>query len=208
MTVAEAAAGAGAPPPRPLSRVIAEIAASPAERISLGEIAAALWDRGFAPLMALCAAPNVLPIMPGSSFIFGIPLILLSFQLMLGWPRVWLPGRLNRRTMDMAAFRRLAERAAPWLERTERLARPRYWPASRRAAERLAGAVSLLMAVLLFLPIPFANTMPALSIIFVALGISERDGLWLGAGLATAIVSLLIVAGIYVAGAAALAAIL
>lgn len=195
----------GAPPPRSLSKLLDEIGARPEPRVALGEVTAELWDRGFAPLMVICALPNVLPILPGSSFFFGIPLILVSWQLLLGRARVWLPRFAETRSVERAAWRSGMARARPWLQWLERLARPRFWPASRRLAERIAGAASLVMSIFLFLPIPFANTMPALSIILIALGVSERDGVWLGAGLALSAVSSAIVAGIYLAGAAALA---
>ena len=59
----------------------------------------------------------------------------------------------------------------------------------------------MILAVFLFLPIPFANGLPALSIVMLALGLSERDGYWFIAGLVLALISCLVVVGILSVGA-------
>jgi hypothetical protein len=99
----------------------------------------------------------------------------------------------------------MVARITPWLTRFERMARPRYWPATYRLGERLAGAVSIGLALMIMLPIPFANAMPALAICLLALGISERDGVWLGAGIVAGAVAAGVVVGLFAAGFAAAA---
>ena len=48
------------------------------------------------------------------------------------------------------------------------------------------GFLSLLLSVLLVLPIPLGNVLPALAISLMALGVLERDGVWVLAGFAVA----------------------
>ena len=62
--------------------------------------------------------------------------------------------------------------------------------------EYLVGLVRLLLAVVLVLPIPLGNMLPALAISMLALGILERDGFWILAGLAVAAVSAAVVSGV------------
>lgn len=198
----------GTPPgeaaPR-LSEVFAALAEADRPRVSIRDVVEALGDRSFAPVMILLAAPNAIPFIPGSSTVLGLLLALVAVQLLLGLRRVWLPERLNRWSFDRDSFGRLVARVTPWLARFERMARPRLWPASYRLAERLAGAVAIGLALMIMLPIPFANGVPAIAICLLALGISERDGLWLGAGLLTGAVAAGIVAGLFLAGFAAAA---
>jgi hypothetical protein len=52
----------------------------------------------------------------------------------------------------------------------------------------------------MFLPIPFANSLPAVSVIALALGLGEHDGLWLAGGVVASLVSTAIVAAIFTAG--------
>lgn len=181
---------------RPLSRVIVELSQTAGERVSMEELTTALSDRSFAALIILFAAPNLLPLPPGSSTIFGIPLILIASQLLIGRSRLWLPRWLRERSLDGPTFSRIAVGIEPILRRIEKLARPRYWPMPRVVAERFVGIVVLLMALVLIFPIPFGNWTPAVAAILVSLGLSERDGLWLGCGTLVAAGSLGLAAGI------------
>ncbi|MBY6154630.1 exopolysaccharide biosynthesis protein [Vannielia litorea] len=204
MTQLEAAAPLLAQRPgRRLSEVLRDLRAGEGARVSVGDIVSGLRDRSFAPLMVLFAAPNVFLFIPGSSIFTGLPLMVLAVQLMLGRPDVWLPQFVARRSIERAAFGRMVNASVPYIERVERLARPRWWPRSYLLAERLIGLTTLSMSVFLFLPIPFANGLPALSIIMLALGLSERDGYWLAAGLVMSLASTALVAGMVSVGALA-----
>ena len=188
--------------PRRLSTVLLGLDEQSSDAISLGELVSALHDRSFAPLMVIFAAPNVLLFIPGSSLITGLPLIVIAWQLVCGRPSVWLPGFLSARSIDHARFSRIVSAVHPWVLRVERLARPRYWPASYLVAEGAAGCAALVMATFMFLPIPFANTLPAISVIMLAMGLGERDGLWLAGGLLLALISTVLVIALLGAGAA------
>lgn len=62
--------------------------------------------------------------------------------------------------------------------------------------EYFVGLVCLMLAVVLVLPIPMGNMLPALAISLMALGLLERDGVWIGAGLIMALVSMIVVSGV------------
>lgn len=113
---------------RPLSTVLAELSQTAGKRVSLQELMTALSDRSFAALIILFAAPNLLPLPPGSSTVFGVPLILIASQLLIGRPRLWLPRWLRERSLDGRTFSRITAGIGPFLRRLETLARPRYWP--------------------------------------------------------------------------------
>ena len=59
-----------------------------------------------------------------------------------------------------------------------------------------AGLVCLMLSLVLVLPIPLGNMLPALAICLLALGILERDGLWVLAGLAAAAAAAALVSGV------------
>lgn len=187
-------------PGRKLSEVLRDISAGQGTRVSVGDIVHALRDRSFAPLMVIFAAPNVFLFIPGSSVFTAVPLMFLAVQLVLGRPDVWLPRFVADRAIERASFDRIVIVSVPYVERIERLAKPRWWPTSYLLAERLIGAATLILAVFLFLPIPFANGLPALSIIMLALGLSERDGYWFVAGLTLTLFSTAFVAGMVLIG--------
>lgn len=72
---------------------------------------------------------------------------------------------------------------------------------SQKAAERTVGVGCLIMSVFVLLPIPFANALPALSVIMLAFSLGERDGLWLLGGVLIGLVSITLVFAIFAAGA-------
>ncbi len=189
---------------RKLSAVLRELASAHSERISLNDLIVMLGDRSFVPLLIIFALPNLFFFVPGASVITGPPLLFVAAQLGLGRAAVWLPNFLGKRSIEHQAFARIVTRALPWIEWVERLAHPRFWVLSRRAADLTVGIACLVMAIFMFLPIPFGNTLPALSVIMLALSLGERDGLWLVGGFIVSLASFAVVAAILAAGAFAM----
>ena len=186
----------GRSPRRSLSEILSEIAADPVrDFVAVSDLIAILGGRGRAALILLFAFPNVLPAPPGVSGILGVPLIYLSFQMMLA--RVaWLPKIVGGRGMSRDRFAQLVERLAPPLARAERLLRPRWQVFVNHSAERVLGGICLTLALVLALPIPFGNMLPALAICLIALGVLERDGVWVVVGTATGVFAVAIVLGV------------
>lgn len=191
-----------APAPSPATRkaTLSDVLASLAQdtqrtRISIGDLLAALGDRALGALLFVFAFPNVLPTPPGTSSILGIPLVVLAAQLAFG-RTPWLPGVIARRSMAHADFVALVGRIGPWLARAERLLRPRLTALALPPMEYAVGVVCLLLALVVLLPLPLGNVLPALAISLLALGILERDGLWVLAGLVAAVASAALVSGV------------
>jgi hypothetical protein len=187
--------------PAPLSkRKLAEILVDIAEdttreRVSVADLLVAMQDRAFGALMLIFAMPNALPTPPGTSAILGAPLVFLAAQLMLG-RKPWLPKVIANRSMSRIDFAGMIGKVAPWITRAEKLLKPRLVVAARPPAEYLVGAFCLLMAIILVLPIPLGNMAPALAICLFSLGLLERDGVWILAGAATSIASVVLVSGV------------
>lgn len=165
------------------------------ERIAVADLLDALGDRAIAALLFVFALPNVLPMPPGTSAILGAPLLFLAAQMAFNM-KAWLPSFIASRSMARSDFATMVQRVTPWLARAERLMRPRLTPLAVGAMESVVGAVCLLMAVAVFLPIPMGNMLPALAICLLAMGILERDGVWVLVGFATAIGAAALVSGI------------
>lgn len=134
--------------------------------------------------------------LPGISTITGIPLAVIAFQMLIGLPRAYLPRWLGQRSLHADNFRRLVEKSAPLLQKTERVLKPR-WPAlTSIAGERSVGAFCLLMALVLALPIPFGNLLPAIAVVLIALGLIEKDGLVVTLGFVVGALGLAVVWGL------------
>lgn len=191
-------------PPRRLSAIFLELAREAKDAVTIEQIREALGDRSFATLLVFFAFLNLLPFPPGSTLILGIPLLLISLQMVLGNRTAWLPRFVLAKSVSADRFRYMSERVVPRLQWLERLIRPRYWPFVRGRADRVLGAVALILAIAVTLPIPFGNWFPALSCALIGLALSERDGILLATAVACGILSLAFI-GVVVGAAGALA---
>lgn len=147
-----------------------------AEHLSLSGLLEAFGDRAFGAALFVFAAPNLIPLPPGASAILGAPLVFIAAQLALGRRVLWLPKSIGDRTVATRDYRRIAKRGLPMLRRVERLLAPRLEFLFGPIGDRLIGLVCLTLALVLFLPIPLVNWMPAFAITAFALGIMNRDG--------------------------------
>lgn len=177
------------PPPKKLSEILQAVAQdSTAERITIGDLLRAMEGRAIAALLLVFAFPNILPTPPGLAGILGLPLIYLSSQLMLG-RTPWLPPFISNRSITRETFVNLVTRAIPWLARAEKMLKQRLWLLASPPAQRILGAVCLSLSLVLVLPIPFGNMLPSIAICVLALGLLERDGLWILGGLISAVIA-------------------
>lgn len=154
------------------------------ERVTVAEIVGALGDRAFGAVLLIFAAPNILPVtLPGTSSVTALPIVLVGVQLLLGWRKLHLPATLARRSFLRRQLALVVERLGPWLERAERLARPRFPALTSPLAERLYALPILVLSAVLFLPLPLSNIPPGIALSILGLGLLERDGGFVLAGL-------------------------
>ena len=165
------------------------------EQISLGAIAEWLGRRSMGSLLLFLALPMVIPIpAPGISVIFGVPLIVISAELLFGRETLWLPRALRKRTLSRASLEAYARRALPLVHQAEQLVRPRFDGWTHGLSLRLVGAMCLVMAIIITLPVPLGHLVPGAAISVMAVGLIEGDGLALALGMVTGALALLVVA--------------
>jgi len=162
------------------------------ETVTLGELRDRLARRGFGLFMIVLALPTLIPILPpGSAAIIGLLYILLSLQMLFGKDEPWLPKRLSRYRLSARAIAALRTRGIPFLRRIERFSRPRPIRLDDRVVSRGVALVVLLLGVILLTPLPFLNTLPALAVLFMGIGLLNRDRVFIAAGLLLTVVVLL-----------------
>jgi hypothetical protein len=166
------------------------------ERVSFGDLVESFEIGAYGPLIVLFAAPNMLPVaLPGISAVLGAPLILVTGQLMLGRRQPWLPSIIRRRSVRRQDLARLVDRRVPRLERLEARMRPRHAALTGGVGRRIVGALGLVLATIIFLPIPFGNSLPGLALVLMALGLLASDGLMVAAGGLVAAAGLVVASG-------------
>lgn len=157
------------------------------EEISIGELLDRLAPKSYPLIMLLLAFPNLVPIpAPGLSALVGLPLAVLMLQMTLGYRTPVLPAFLARRRMSLVQLRAACRWAIPRAERLEALIRPRLFFMLRPPFDRFAGLAAALLSIVIMLPVPFGNAVPALAICLIAIGLLRGDGLTIVAGLVVA----------------------
>ncbi len=180
--------------PEKVSEILGALAARKTRKVAVRDILEAFGNRAFGGLIFVFAAPLILPMPPGVSAVLGAPLLFIAAQWMVGRSTLWLPESVLDRTVSMADFRKLLRRAGPYMEKLERRLRPRLTFLLNPVGDRLVGAICFLLALIVFLPIPFGNMLPSLAIAAFGIGAVERDGIAVIVGWVTAILSVLILA--------------
>lgn len=191
--------------PLPLSKRLAQIVEETApDRLSFSDLAAKLHSRAWGGLLFIFGGINVLPLPPGTSVFFAIPLLIVSAQMVFGRASPWFPARIDRRGVTKSELQRLIDKIE-WLEvRIERIFRPRLATLTGPAATRLIGLVCFLLALLAAIPVPLFHIAPAAAIVLFGLALIYRDGVLVIVAAVAALLSLIVDALIIGSGVVAL----
>lgn len=191
--------------PLPLSQRLTQIVAEmTAERLSFTDLAAQLHSRAWGGLLFIFSAINVLPLPPGTSVFFALPLMIVSGQMVLGRSSPWFPARIDRRGVKKTELERLIAKMAGIEARIERVLKPRMASLTAPTATRLIGVVCFLLAILAAIPIPLFHMAPAAAILLFGLALIYRDGALVIAAAVAAALSLVVNALLVGSGVAAL----
>jgi hypothetical protein len=156
--------------------------------LTLAELKHALQSRGSAMLLILLALPFCFVAIPGLSMPFGIAISSIGACLAIG-REPWLPRFIMNRQLSTARSDQLLVGAIKMARRLEKLVRPRlYFLHAGPGMLRLIGCVIVIAGIglMLPLPIPFSNSIPAWAVVLLAVGMMEKDGLFVLLGHLTA----------------------
>ena len=150
--------------------------------MTLRELEAILQGRGFGMFLMLLALPFTFPIaIPGLSVPFGIVIMLIGIRIALG-RKPSLPGFILARQIPQAMLEKIIRFGLKLAIKLEKLAKPRMhflqrWPGMINLIGLGIASGGLLLSLPLPPLIPFSNTIPALAVLFLTAGLTERDGL-------------------------------
>ncbi len=204
---ASVAADASAPVPRLSEELEGLLTLAPGQPLTVQQIVEHLHFRGLPALVVLLCVPFLFPMaIPGLSIPFGLAIALCGLRLGIG-RGFWMPDFILRREVSAELLRKLVGGAAAFYRKIERFVRPRMsflqrWPGMLN----LLGFMIMIGGILLSLPIPppfpLTNTIPGFAVIFMALGLMERDGVCILIGYFFALVGVLYVVLIALLGVA------
>jgi hypothetical protein len=131
-----------------------------------------------------------LPALPvptgGATHVLEVITALLALELIVGRRTIWLPQRWRRTELAGASREKFVAMLLRRIRWFERFSRPRgQWLLGHRLSGVLFGAVVLGLTVAAFFAPPFSglDTLPALGVVLLALGVLLKDSLLAGAGI-------------------------
>jgi hypothetical protein len=178
-----------------LQRLLREAAGRP---LMIREMVDILHGRGLQFVVILLCLPFLTPVtIPGISTPFGLAIALCGFRIAFGH-KPWLPGFVLNRRISYPVLEKMVHFGCRIYERGEKVIQPRLgFLLAAPGMGMLIGLAIALSGIFLSLPIPppfpLTNTIPGFAIIFLCLGLMERDG-----GLILCGYALTLIAAIYV----------
>lgn len=177
-----------------------------AETVRLRELFRVLGDRGLASALLLLTVPQLLPWPLGISNLLAMPILAVSIQMALGRHVLWLPEWFLDRPLHRSRLLHGCQRVVPMLRRVEILIRPRVQAVVSPPGTQLVGIVCVAISLISIAPLPLTGWLPAISLLVIALGMLERDGVVVLVGLAlggaAAAVFVLVITGLAEVGEA------
>ena len=164
--------------------------------VVLGEVLDKAGDRGYGFLLILLAIPAFIPILPpGTSGVLGALMSIVALQMLFGLKQPWFPKRWRNKVLSPKVVQALQTRGVAILRQIERVSHPRGRRLTRNGVIlRLSALVVIALALVLSSPMPFMNTLPALGVLLIGVGLANHDLYFLSAGWGIGIVVVLIVA--------------
>jgi hypothetical protein len=167
--------------------------------VVLGEVLDKAGDRGYGFLLILLAIPAFIPILPpGTSGVLGALMSIVALQMLFGLKQPWFPKRWRNKVLSPKVVQALQTRGVAILRQIERISHPRGRRFTRNGVIlRLSALVVIALALVLSSPMPFMNTLPALGVLLIGVGLANHDIYFLSAGwLIGTAVALIVVLGI------------
>ena len=146
--------------------------------IEIGEVLEETAERGFSLIIALLVLPFLFPMPPGLSGVMGIGCLVLGMQMALGRKYPWLPKQVAKLKFPRSLSQKLLKHIRRFTVWLEKIVRSRWQQiANNSCTSRVNGCCIAWLSILLMLPIPFTNPLPAIAILLLAIANIEADGL-------------------------------
>jgi len=163
--------------------------------ITLGDLSDAMEERAFGLLLLILALPCCLPFVYLLPQLVALPMVVLAWQMAMGRRAPWLPETLRKRRLPVEGLLEVVDRTRRYGGGfVERLAHPRLVGLTGDRGTRVIGALLVVPCLSILVPLPLTNTVPGFGVSLAAVGLIERDGLFVIAGLLVGLAWVLLLA--------------
>ena len=158
---------------------------------TLGSLIELFKERSFAILFVLLLGVPAIPAPTGGvTHVFELIAMLLALELIAGRDEIWLPRRWRDKELGGQGQQRFIAGLLRTVRQVERVSRPRLtFVFEHRLSNVLFGALVLGGSLAAFLARPFTglDTLPALGVVLLSLGVLLEDAVFVGAGIAVGV---------------------
>lgn len=147
------------------------------EAMTVGELVDTFGRTGIGLMLLILSIPAMIPIpgLPVGS-LFGVLLLVICAQLMVGADRLMLPGFIRNRSLPAGLVHTAIDTVLPFIRRHEVHVKPRLVKLAGPSARARIAVPLTIGALLVAAPIPLGNAIPALGMFVISVGYLRRDG--------------------------------
>lgn len=150
--------------------------------LSIAEILQVLSQKGRSLILILLSLPFCQPIqIPGLSTPFGLAIAFIGLRMTFG-KRFWIPEKFLNKNIPTNTLNKIIDKTLNLVRKMKRWIHPRFsWLCHSPFMEKGNGLIIFALGIFLALPLPMplSNLTAAWSILLLALGILEDDGLFI-----------------------------
>lgn len=169
------------------------------DTVTLENVLDLAGERIFGFLFVILSLPSALPLpAPIISIPFGIIMIFLAAQLIIGREEPWLPEKFAKRQIKLETAQKFVKAGIPFLQKIEAVSRPRLaFVCTTIPGKIIIGLAIALMSAFMMIPIPGTNTLPAIGIFVTGFGLLEDDGAISLAGLTICSIAAILIGSVF-----------
>jgi len=162
-----------------VKKIISKI---PDRNLTLSEIINLLGNDGLLLFASILSIIFLIPVsIPGFSTVFGIFIFFIGISNLTN-KSLWLTFSIKNKSFPAEKLRIALNKGLKWFHYLEKMSKPHRLSLliCNKIASTINGFLILFGSILLMVPLglmPFSNTLPALIILFLSIGIIQKDGI-------------------------------
>lgn len=146
--------------------------------LAISDMLGAEGPVGLALALTALSAAALVPLPGPFGIFFGSCLMIVALQMLIGRKKLALPGFIARRRLSLTVVEAIFSASQPPIAFIEQyLSHGRLAFLTGHASHIGLAVLVFVLGLLIALPIPFGNALPAISVMLIALALANRDGL-------------------------------
>ena len=163
------------------------------EKVTLASVFSQFGQSGFGLVFLVLALPSALPVpAPGFAAPFGVAILILVRQLLTGKTEPHLPEQMMNRSFPKPGTR-LQKWMLHFVKFFDQIVRTRLqFVFNNSLFKKLLYLTIMLCALMMCIPVPLTNTLPAIGVFIISIAMLKKDGLVAMLGVACSLLGIIV----------------